>query len=72
MTSKQSITKSEYHQLLGLRVIAKRHWDALNEIEKAAREITGEKEGHGHADDMMSGSRPIDEGLEILGIKVSE
>lgn len=69
-TSKKSISKAEYHQLHGLAIIAKRHWDALKEIDQAARSITGEQGDMGHTYDMMGQSRDVDDGLKILGIKV--
>jgi hypothetical protein len=68
----KTITRGQYLQLLGLQTLAKQHWSAINDIEKAALEITKEDNDIGHTMDMMADSRNIDDGLRILGIKVEE
>jgi hypothetical protein len=46
-TDKTEISRNEYLQLVGLLVLAKRHNDALDEIVRAAAEITGESDEYG-------------------------
>jgi hypothetical protein len=75
-SNKIQITREEYYQLIGLRELAKQHWLALDEIDKAAQKITeeqsnnGEPEFGGHTSDFLSGSRELCEMLQLLKIKV--
>lgn len=75
-SNKFQITKEEYYQLIGLRELAKQHWLALDEIDKAAQKITeelttdGEPEFGGHTSDYLSGSRELCEMLQLLKIKI--
>lgn len=66
------ITKSQYYILIGLREVARKNWEQLCLLEKAAAEITGEseKDGLGHSSDYLAGSRELDDMLRILEIKV--
>lgn len=50
----KTITKNQYHALVGLMVLAERYNRAIVEIELAAREITGDEE-HGHTSDEVYG-----------------
>lgn len=61
---KTTITRSEYHQLLGLAALATRHNQSLNEICDAAELIvgieTGERRTHtSHVTDEIHGHIPI-------------
>lgn len=69
--STRAITTEQYHQLLGLRLLADRHEAALVSIEAAALAITGEPTAYGHTSDMIHGSRSVDELLGILNLAVS-
>lgn len=70
----KTITKSQYYTLMGLREVARKNWEQLYLLEKAAAEITGEleKDGLGHSSDYLAGSRELDNMLEILSIKVQD
>ena len=64
------ITKAQYQQLLGLRLLADRHNAAVEEIEKAAIAITGDRE-NGHTTDWVFGFRTtVEELLALLHITV--
>lgn len=65
----KTITHAQYLQLLGLREIVKQHDAVCSQANAAAAELLGE-DPHGHTNDMMYGSRDIDEGLGLLKIKV--
>jgi hypothetical protein len=71
---KTQITRSEYQQLLGLFVLAKRHQTALAEILNAVVEITGEGRDDGHCSDQVYGSDDpnVDALLKKLGITVAD
>lgn len=48
--AKTTITKRDYHALCGLMVLAKRHNDALKQIEGAVAELVGvAQDAHGYA-----------------------
>lgn len=70
----KTITKSQYYTLIGLRTVAKKQWEILEELEKAAADITGEQEKLfcGHASDFINGNRELDDMLRILEIEVKE
>jgi hypothetical protein len=76
VSNKTSITKSEYFQLIGLREMARRYWQIINDLDRAGQEITGEVDEYGkpalfdHTSDYLAGSRDIDELLKILKLKV--
>lgn len=70
-----TITRTQYHQLLGLMTLAKMHNDKLRDIEVAACVITGVVPGEyagncGHTSDMVYGSRELDDGLRCMKIEV--
>jgi len=80
---RDTITRSEFYQLAGLLVLAKRHEDALKELEKAALEITQEVDlttgkrieswGGGHTGDSIYGGEHSAEGLlKVLGLEIAE
>lgn len=74
-TTKTELSREEYYQLLGLRVIADRHLAALKVIEQAAVSITGEKTDDGAAGgtltaDYLWASRDLDDLLRVLKLKV--
>ncbi len=50
---KTTITRAEYVQLRGLKLIAERHLSAINEIVENARLITGEEGRFGYMGDLM-------------------
>lgn len=60
-SSKTTITKSEYHSLLGLMLLAKRHNDAQLEIISAVTEIVGEIEQDGKPKGPKDGGFAADE-----------
>jgi len=66
------ITKSQYMQLIGLKTVADSLLKQLENVEKAAMEITGEDDSLGHTSDMIYGSRELDEMLKLLKIEVEE
>lgn len=66
----KTITKSQYYALMGLREVARKNWEQLCLLEKAAAEITGEIDGLGHSSDYLAGSRELEDMLRILEIKV--
>jgi hypothetical protein len=72
----KTITKNNYHALIGLREVAKRYLELLDQLNDAAQEITGEldsegkKETMGHTSDYLYGSRELDSLLSILKIEV--
>ena len=55
---------------MGLREVARKNWEQLCLLEKAAAEITGEIDGLGHSSDYLAGSRELEDMLRILEIKV--
>jgi hypothetical protein len=67
---KASITRTEYLQLLGLLTVAKRHTAMLRELIPAVREILGQQEDRGHADDAVWGDYSIEELLEKMEVTV--
>lgn len=67
----KTITKQQYYCLIGLQELAKAKWKEISELEKAAIEITEEKDGvFGHTSDFIAGSRDADELLSLLNIEV--
>ncbi len=72
----KTISKSDYHALIGLREVAKRYLELLDQINDAAQEITGEvdsdgkKETMGHTSDYIYGSRELDSLLNLLKIEI--
>ncbi len=66
----KTINQSEYLQLMGLLVLAKRHNDALNQIVDAVRAITGEEDDMGHSSDAVYSDYSADELLKKLDIRV--
>ncbi len=75
-TSKTSITRSEYLQLLGLRKLAESYTETLNQLVVIGQKITGEldsrgkPEYYGHLSDSIFGDRGIDEMLSLLELNV--
>lgn len=73
----KTIGKNDYHALIGLREVAKRYLELLDQINDAAQEITGEidsegkKETMGHTSDYIYGSRELDSLLNILKIEIT-
>ena len=72
ITMKTKITKNERLQLIGLLTLAAFHMKAVEDIEKAALEITGEEDDCGHTVDALfdPSRRDADQLLERLNIKV--
>lgn len=70
MTPKSKISQAEYLQLVGFLSLAKKHNEWLKNIAKGVRDIVGEKEEGGHADDAVYCDYSADEMLSKLGIKV--
>lgn len=69
----KTITKQQYYCLIGLQELAKAKWKEISELEKAAVEITEDKDAEfGHTSDFIAGSRDIDELFELLEIKVDK
>ncbi len=69
----KTITKEQYYQLIGVVVLAKSYLDKINDLEKAALNITQEVyDIGGHTSDIVWGSRDLDEGLKIMGVKVNK
>ena len=74
----RTISKAKYYQLVGLIAAAKKQQEIMDAMVEAARDITqevdseGNPERSGHTMDMLWGSRPLDEGLRILKIRVAK
>jgi hypothetical protein len=70
----KTITREQYLQLLGLKVLADKHNEALHDILSSAATITGEAEplGGGHTDEMVWSDLDVDTTLNGLGIEVEE
>jgi len=68
----KTITKQQYLQLAGLLTLAERYTGELEEIERAAMEITGEDDEWGHTSDAVYGTRSIAELLKLLEIIVDD
>jgi hypothetical protein len=71
---KTEITQEEYWQLVGLLTLARQHKQMVDEIEKAMRKITGEKDVYGHCGDAIwenDGVSTAVDLLERLNIKVN-
>jgi hypothetical protein len=70
----KTITRGEFHQLLGLHVIASRHLAALTEIENAAAAITepGIAADGSLTSDYLWGSRTIESLFDALEIRVAD
>lgn len=77
-TTKTSITRDEYLQLLGLKTLSKEYNKILDLLTNAVQRITGEldhngnPEKSGHNSDFIFGDRELDDMLRILEIKVIE
>lgn len=68
---KTSISKKEYHQLLGLKVLADKHNQSMHEIVAAAKELVGDADkDYSHMDDWAWGSRETDEVLRLMKVEV--
>lgn len=65
----KTITHNQYLQLVGLMTVCEKYNAMCTATLKAAAEIIGEDE-HGHTSDILFGSRPLDEGLKLMGIDV--
>lgn len=72
-TEKTKISRNDYLRLVGLLTLASSHNRALQQIEKAAIEITGEFETGGHSGDEIWGfDQDADALLSRLGITVED
>lgn len=67
---KTEITKLEYWQIIGLLTIAAQHNEALKEIEKSLRKVTGEESEFGHCGDAIYCDYSADELIKKLKLKV--
>jgi hypothetical protein len=74
-TDKTEISRSEYLQLVGLLTLAKRHTAALRDLERAAAEITGDREEYGSfgltSDVLYQDDPDADDLLRRCGITVT-
>lgn len=71
MSLKTTITRAEYLQLLGLKIMADRHLSELDHLVDAAKSIVGEEDKFAHMGDLMfTESMAVDESLRKLEIKV--
>lgn len=70
-SSKKTITRDEYLQLLGLKMLGNLASGHIEEYVKAARAIVAEESDWGHMADMMYDSDlTVDEQLKKLDIKI--
>ena len=69
-STKTSITKNEYLQLVGLQTLSESYLEKLDDLEKTAYEITGELDKYSYTTDMIFNDRDIDDVLKQLGIEV--
>jgi hypothetical protein len=67
---RSTISRSEYFQLIGLLVLAKRYNAMLTELVVAARAITGETDEMGHTADGVYCDYTADAIMEKLGIQI--
>jgi hypothetical protein len=69
---KTTITKHQRLELIGLLALAEKHMNALDDINEAAQELTGDTEDGGHVCDAIfdSSRRDADALLKRLDIKV--
>lgn len=66
-----SISRDQYYQLVGLRLVAQQHTDALEAIKKAVVSITQETEGDwGHSSDFLYEDYGVDGLLSRLNLTV--
>lgn len=73
--AEKTITKPQYYQLIGLKVLAERHNKALEEIIQAAADLLDARDGSGDADGFIadtiySNSITVDALLKKLDITV--
>jgi hypothetical protein len=68
--SKSTITRAEYTQLLGLKLLAEQNVKKLDEYRDVAASIAGEEEKFGHIGDMIWSDQSVDETLSKLKITV--
>jgi hypothetical protein len=69
--SKTQITRAEYLQLLGLKMMGNQHLAKLDDLIETAKEIVGEEDQWAHVGDMMfTESQTVDETLRKLTITV--
>lgn len=67
------MSKSEYYQVVGLLVLAKRKKDEMEEIVKALMELTGELVDYGRCSDFAwGGNTNADDLLRKLNLTVKE
>ena len=71
-STKTSITKNEYLQLVGLQTLSESYLEKLDDLEKTAYEITGELDKYSYTTDMIFNDRDIDDVLKQLGIEVKD
>lgn len=73
-TQKTTITKEEAIQLEGLRVLAAKAVDRINDLARAVMDIIGEEGdlGMGHAGDFIYSGYPVKELLEKSEITIAE
>lgn len=75
-TKKEFLTANERLQLIALATLARQHTVMLNDLRRAAIEITGEEEDYGVTSDAIHGDKnPItemDEALATLGLDIDE
>lgn len=72
-SGKDTLTRAEYLQLLGLLTLAKRHYMTIESISHAAQALTGEDNQHGVTDEAVwTGDVDVDALLVKLGMTVEE
>lgn len=73
MSKKTEITRSEYLQLVGLVMLARKHDEIVRDCNRAAEEIVDEEQfGCGHISDACEATTTIDDALRLMGITVKE
>lgn len=72
MERKTEITRTQYHKLLGLMVLAERHDKALQEILEAVKELVGDDEDCGHSMDAVYSDQNVDDLMSRLKITVKD
>lgn len=72
--SKDTITRQEYHQLVGLLALAEKHIQKVEDIHDVARDITGEDDDFGFTGEAIyePSRRDADGLLGRLGVEVED
>lgn len=65
-----TITKAQKLQLIGLKALAAKHLETLDDLDKAALDITKENPDQGWTSDLLYNGAEIDYVLDMLGIEV--